>query len=217
MISKLKIAAAAPVAVVALGVFGVAPALAEWLINGTPLTGSAALSTQALVDADSTLLVPTLKLSIQCSGRSLDLLSPQISGDKWLAKGVTFLACIALEPQHCELIESNNTPISTEAILVLASLGRSRTVNVRVTPEKSRIGSINFSEENLCAFNSQEPITGEFVTNFPTGQLSLSAQALTGLGSTEGNNSLRIDGDPAFIDGGWDLLTLASGSKWSFD
>ena len=60
-------------------------------------------------------------------------------------------------------------------------------------------------------------MTGSVVVNAPTGQLSLLKQVLTGLGSTEGNNSLRVDGDAAFLDGGSALLTLANDANWSFD
>jgi hypothetical protein len=74
-----------------------------------------------------------------------------------------------------------------------------------------------FSETNTCAFNGEEPVTGSLVAGAPTGQLSLLAQALTGLGSTEGNNSLQIASQKAYLDGGKALLTLASDSKWSFD
>jgi hypothetical protein len=219
MLSKVKMVMVVSVVVVVLGVFGAVPALAGWLINGTTLTGSAAVSTQALTDAPATFLVPALGLAIQCTGHFLDGLRPQIfGGDKGYAEQLRFLGCGTVTPAKCELIEKNDTSISTTAVLVLASLGKGESVNVVFTPEtKATFGNIEFSEANTCAFNGDEPVNGAAVAGLPTGQLSLLAQQITGLGSTEGNNSLLVDGDKAFIEGGSYLLTLASDSKWSFD
>jgi hypothetical protein len=205
----------------AFSALSVSSASAGWLINGTSLgDGSAALSTQALVDAESTLLVPAIKLAIKCNGHFLDGLKPQIFGlDKGFAEALRFLGCKTIEPATgCELIHENNTTIETTAILALASLGKGEAVNIAFTPEtKTTFGNIEFSETNTCAFNAKEPVTGSLVAGSPDGQLSLLAHILTGLGSTEGNNSLRIDGDSAYLEGGAALLTLASDSKWSFD
>jgi hypothetical protein len=206
--------------VVALSALGASSASAGWLINGTPLgDGSAALSTQALVDANTTLLVPAIGLAIQCTSHFLDGLKPQIFGlDRGFAEQLRFLGCGTLTPAKCELIEKNSAPIATTAILALASLGTGESVNLAFTPEtKGTFGNIEFNEANTCAFAGEEPITGSVIASSPDGQLSLLAHVLTGLGSTLGNNSLLIDGDRAFLDGGSALLTLASDSKWAFD
>jgi hypothetical protein len=204
-------------AVVALSALGAASASATWFVNGTTLTGSAALSSAAAVDAESTLLVPALNLAIKCNGKFLDGLQPQIFGsDRGYAAALTFLGCNTVTPAKCALAKENQ-PIATTAILALAAKGTGEAVKVTFKPEtKTTFTNISFSEENTCAFNGLEPVTGELVAGAPTGQLSLSAQPLTGLGSTEGNNSLLIDGDRSFLDGGSALLTLASGSKWNF-
>jgi hypothetical protein len=219
MLSKIKMVTVASAAVVALSAFGAVPALAGWLINGTTLTGSAALSTQALGDGNPTLLVPSLKLAIQCTGHFFDGLKPQLLGsDKAFAEQFSFLGCKTIEPTKCELINENNTSISTTAVLVLVAKGKGEAVNAAFTPEKgTTFGSISFSEQDTCAFAGEEPVMGAAVAGLPTGQLSLLAQQITGLGSTEGNNSLRVDGESVFIEGGRYLLTLASDSKWSFD
>jgi hypothetical protein len=220
VMSRIKVVMMVFGVVVALSALGASSASAGWLINGTSLgDGSAALSTQALVDANTTLLVPAVGLAIQCTGHFLDGLKPQIFGlDRGYAEQLKFLGCETLTPAKCELENKNNEPIETTAILALASLGKGESVNVAFTPEtKTTFGNINFSEANTCAFAGEEPVIGSVVAGAPTGQLSLLAQALTGLGSTEGNNSLFIDGDRAFLDGGAALLTLASDSKWAFD
>ena len=219
MMSRIRVVMMVLGAVVALSALSVSSASAGWLINGTTLgDGSAALSTQALVDAETTLLVPAIKLAIKCNGHFLDGLKPQIFGlDRGFAEALTFLGCKTIEPEHCELIEENNTSIATTGILALAVKGKGEGVKVIFTPHKTPFANIEFSEYNPCAFNATEPVTGSVVASAPDGQLSLLAHVLSGFGSTEGNNSLKVDGQPAFLDGGAALLTLASDSKWSFD
>jgi|ERR1700722_76970 len=196
---------------------GTASASANWFIGGTELVTSASLSTVAVVDEATTLLVPALSLSVVCGG-DIDELK------------------IVIEPPHLELIESrrfllcNTTKPATgcalaeknQSITFGASQGR---VFLAKTPEdrvllsadtKNTFTEINFSEANTCAFNGLEPVKGSVTLSLPTGQTEEVAQVMTGLGSVE-NNSLEIGtGNKAFIDGGRVLRTLASGSKWSF-
>jgi hypothetical protein len=219
VMSKIRVVMMVLGAVAALSALSASSASAGWLINGTSLgDGSAALSTQALVDQESTLLVPTLNLAIKCNGHFLDELKPQIFGlDRGFAAALTFLGCNTVTPAGCEL-EEKNQPIETTAILTLAVKGTKESVNITFKPEiGTTFTNIKFSEANECAFNGVEPVTGSFVDGVPTGQLSLLAQPLVGLGSTEGNNSLLVAGHSVLLDGGSALLTLASDSKWSFD
>jgi hypothetical protein len=217
MSSKARVVTAVLVAVGALSALGTSSASATWLVNGTPLTGSAALSTQALVDEESTLLVPSLGLAIKCNGHFFDNTDLRIFGsDKVFASALRFLGCSVVTPTGCELA-LQPTEISTTAILALASKGKGEAAKLTFTPEtKTTFTNIEFRSTGECAIGGLDPIKGAFVEGAPTGQLSLLAQALTGLGSTEGNNSLQILGEKVFIDGGRYLLTLASDSKWSF-
>jgi hypothetical protein len=218
MSSKARVVTAVLLAVGALSTLGASSASATWLVNGTPLTGSAAVSTQALVDENSTFLVPGFSLVAVCNGHFFDALNPRIfSSDKAFASELTFLGCSVVQPTGCEL-EGQPAAIATTAILALAVKGLGEAAKITFTPEtKTTLANIEFKATNECAFRGLEPITGSFVEGLPTGQLSLLAQAITGLGSTEGNNSLQIAGQKAFIDGGRYLMTLASDSKWSFD
>jgi hypothetical protein len=219
VMSKFRVVLMVVGAVAAFSALSVSSASAGWLVNGTPLTSSAALNTQALVDSFTTLLVPALSLSIQCKGHFLDGVAPQIFGtDQGSASSLTFLECQTVTPTKCELVKGTGESVKTVPILALASKGKGESVNVAFKPEtKTTFANLEFAEGNTCAFTGLEPVTGSVVVGAPTGQLSLAAQALTGLGSTEGNNSLRVDGDASFLDGGSALLTLTSGSKWSFD
>jgi hypothetical protein len=208
-------------AVAAFSALSVASASAGWLVNGTPLAAGAkqALNTQALVDSFTTLLVPALVLSIQCKGHFLDGADPLLIGtNQGFASSLTFLECQTVTPAKCELERGEGESIKTVAVLALTSKGKDESVNLTFKPEtKTTFTNFSFSEKNTCAFSGIEPVTGSFVVGAPTGQLSLLKQSLTGLGSTEGNNSLLIDGSRALLDGGSALLTLANDANWSFD
>jgi hypothetical protein len=217
MTCKVNRIAATLFVVTALSALASASASAQWLVGGTTLVGSAALSPQDLVDESSTLLIPAIGLSIVCSGHFFDALKPQIRApDIAFAAALTFLGCNTTVPATgCALAEINQ-PIPTNAILGLAVLGPGESDRVVFAPAtKTIFTNIVFNEGNTCAINGVEPITGEVVAAAPIGQLELLAQSIVDLGSVE-NNSLQIAGDKAFIDGGRYLLTLASDSKWSF-
>lgn len=203
---------------VLMSALGAASASAGWLVNGTPLSGSAALSTQALVTVESTLLIPVLNFAARCSGHFIIITNPQIFGaNRGFASALTFLGCSTITPVACEL-EGQPASVATNPILAVATKGPGESVRATFTPETgTTFANIKFGKANECVFKGTEPVTGSFVAGAPTGQLSLSAQQFTDLGSTEGNNSLQIGGDKVFLAGGDELLTLASGSKWSFD
>jgi hypothetical protein len=219
MMSKVKISVTALVTVVALSMVGsVAASAASWKIEGAALTGSAALSTQALVHIESLFLIPLLGVALACRGHFLDALKPQIyASDKGYAEALTFLGCNTVKPEKgCALAEENQS-ISTTALLALVATGAGEADKATLTPEtKTTFASVAFNEADTCAFNGLEPVTGSLVVGLPTGQLELASQTVTDLGSAEGNNSLQIGGDKAFFEAGRVLIRLVSGSKWSF-
>jgi hypothetical protein len=60
-------------------------------------------------------------------------------------------------------------------------------------------------------------LEGRVKLKLPTGQTEELTQAIEGLGSSEGNNSLELEGSKAFLEGGKALLRLeAVLSKFSF-
>jgi hypothetical protein len=67
-----------------------------------------------------------------------------------------------------------------------------------------------------CSLAGEQGIDGRVNLKLGTGQTEEVSQALEGLGSSEGNLSLIIDKNNAYIEGGKTLLSLASGSKFSF-
>jgi hypothetical protein len=217
VLSKVKVMMLVVAAVAAFSALGAASASAEWLVGGTVLTGSAALTNQALVDATSTLLVPALGLSIVCGGHFLDGTDPLIiAPDKGFASALTFLGCNTTAPASGCALEEKEQPIATNPILARAFLGTGEEDRVLFSPEtKGIFANIKFSEKNTCAFNGIEPVKGSLIAGAPTGRLNLATQPLVGLGSVE-NHSLEIGTQPAFLDGGRALLALVSGSTWSF-
>jgi len=207
-------------AVLAFSAMAAGSASASWFVGGTELKTSAKLSTTAVVDEPTTLSVPALGLSVLCKGGVLDGVSPEIiAGETGKAASLKFLSCNTTVPATGCALEESNQAIPTLGINAKASLKSGSGVEDRVlfSPQtKGTFAEIKFSEANTCAFNSVEPVKGEVIVGAPTGQTESVGQAIVGLGSVE-NNSLEIGkGNKAFLNGGKALLTLASGSKWSF-
>jgi hypothetical protein len=213
---KFRLTAAVLFGALVLSAIGVSSALASWLIEGKELASTAALATTALVDENSTLLVPTLGLSVVCGGHTFDGLAPEITSENAIrAKALTFLGCNTTIPSSgCALKESNQA-IPTVAIKAAAleatTYPEDRLV---VTPQtKTTLANIEFNEANTCAFSGLEPVKGSVRLGAPTLQEEQVVQPIVGLGSTE-NNSLEIAGDKAFLDGGRVLVKLATGEKF---
>jgi hypothetical protein len=217
MMRKVKVATIALSAVFAFSALGAATASAEWLVGGTVLTGSAAISTHILVHITSTFLVPALGVSLVCGGNTLDAVDPLIiAPDRGFASSLSFLGCnVTVPATGCALAEKNQK-ISTTAILGRAFLGPGEEDRILFSAEtKGTLANITFSETNTCAFNGIEPVKGSFISGLPTGRLDLATQSLVDLGSVE-NNSLEVGGQKAFMHGGKFLALLVSGATWSF-
>jgi hypothetical protein len=222
--SRMKVIA---VAMVVVGAFSSVMAVSAsarmgWFVNGTKLAigAKAALKTKAVVDEEVTFNAPALTLKIKCKG--LTAAGAAIREETLEAMGEasehTFEGCTELSPANCELVE---TSIATEAILILPILVLSIPSHIRhlgliLHPKTgARFATIGL-EGSKCGLAGEKPITGHILANAPHGLSEEKAQLIEGLGSTEGNNSLEVAGNKAFIEGGKALLELESGSKWSF-
>jgi hypothetical protein len=216
--SRVKVTAMALFAVIAMSAVAVSSASAEWLVSGKALSGTAPLTTAAVVDAKTKLLVPSVEdLTIECAGSTLDGVEPRIEGtDRGFASSLTFLACSTINPATNCKIESQPVGISTNPILALAALKAGEEDKVTFTPETGKVfASIAFSTTNTCAFNGVEGVKGSVTVGAPGGTLESETHSIVGLGSVE-NNSLEVANSKAYLIGGNALLKLASGSKWSF-
>jgi hypothetical protein len=219
---KLKIikVAITLIALVALCSIDAASASASWFVGGTELKTSAAIATTAVVDEHTILLVPAVEdLSIECSGGTWHLDAGVIgSFTRFFIKvfHIDFLACNTIKPTTgCGLVLPNQT-IDTLPIAGSLSLKGVTQDSVTLSPLTGKIlAELEFKETNTCAFNGLEGVKGSVTVNAPTGQAEEVAQAIVGIGSVE-NNSLEVASSKAYLIGGKTLLTLASGSHWSF-
>lgn len=214
--AKIAMGAAAA-AMLILSTLGAASASAGWFISGTELKTSAALSTAEVVDEIPIILVPAIKIAMVCSGGTLIDTNAEIIASSTLeAKGFALLGCNITEPENGCSLQERNATITTVPMMAKLSLGPGESDKIVYSAQtKNTITNVNMSEVNECAFTGSQPIDGSFVENVPKGQLEGIAETIVGLGTVE-NNSLRVDGDNIYIDGGKALIKLASGSKWSF-
>jgi hypothetical protein len=222
--SKIKVIAAAIIVVGAFSSIMAASASARmgWFVNGTKLAVGAkiALKSKAVVDEEATLNAPALTLKVKCkaltgAGAAIQEETSEAMGE---AASLTFEGCTETAPANCELEETN---VPTEAILALPVLilllrdGRRHPGVIFHPKTGSRFATITLKGAK-CGISGAKPINGRVLIAAPQGESEEKAQLIEGLGSTEGNNSLEVAGNKAFLEGGKALLELESGSKWSF-
>jgi hypothetical protein len=218
--SKVKATLSVCVVVASFSAVASGPAFANWFVNGAELKSSAGVSTTAKVDEFVRFLVPALSdLTVECSGATFDATSPEIVGPgaSGKAASVRFLSCNTTKPATgCALQEANQT-ISTLGVNVREFLTSGTTDGILFSPQtKKTFAEVAFNESNTCALAGLQPVKGAVTGTVPTGQTEEVAQSLMCLGSVE-NNSLEIgSGNKTYVTGGAALITLASGSKWSF-
>lgn len=219
--SRVRVTMLMLFAVFAVSATAAATASANWFVNGTELTTTAALSTTAKVDESTKLLVPNLEdLTIECTSSILSGEAPLINGANGTgaAKSLKFETCNTTKPATGCALATKNETIKTSAVSARAFLATTAPADrVLFSPQAGKIFTeVAFNEGNTCALAGLQPVKGAVTIGAPTGQTEELAQAITGLGSVE-NNSLEIGtGNKAYLVGGSALLTLASGSKWSF-
>src|ERR1700723_318791 len=111
--SKVKVTMMALFAVFAFSAVAVGSASAAWFVGGTELKTSATLTTAAVVDETTKLLVPSVQdLTVECTGSTLDGVSPRIEpSDKGFAASLTFLACKTTKPASGCAIQGEPTSI----------------------------------------------------------------------------------------------------------
>src|ERR1700691_3484117 len=217
--SQVKVAAIAAVVALVLSMVGAASASAgpmNWFVNGTELkSGEAAgIAEPQAVDVPAVLNVPNLSLKVTCSGfsGSKGELQGANAGESGMeqAEAVVLEECSEISPAVCKLTSST---LVTEPLLASVSLAASRPLpSVRVllrAKGRNELMTIDFegSGGKECALAGELGVAGEFLAVAPTGASEETLQAIEGLGTTE-NNSLQIDGDKAYIEGGRALVKL---------
>ncbi len=189
-----------------------APA-AKIFINSKALASgeTATLNSKAVVDSRWILHWTGVGMKMSCaplSGGSLKL----VGLDKIDAFALAFEGCSEIEPSTCRVEPAN---IVTEPLTALLATGTGTADFAAFKPETGNL-FVTIRFVGSCSFAGEEPFTGAVKLKMGTGQTEEVAQAIEGLGSSEGNNSLELDKNKAYLEGGKALLSLVSGSKFSF-
>jgi hypothetical protein len=204
---KIKITTAAVLAVLALSAVAVSTASAGWFIGGEelPAGSKAALSTKTTVTEPFVLNSPKLSLKISCPG--LSGVKPEIIGTtKAQAEELKIEGCSEVEPKTCKV---ETATISTEPIIATPLESEFPADKVLLAPKTgTNIAGIDFV--GSCSLAGEKPLNGKINLNAPTLQEEATGQPIEALGSTEGNNSLEIGGNKAYLEKGKTPIKLAS-------
>jgi hypothetical protein len=214
-VSKAKMIIVALIVSFALGAVAVSTASAadEWFVSGTRLVGSAAVAEEAKLDGLGLLLMPAVPFTLACEGPLLAKGTYIFNPAKILASQLSFKNCFVQTPAACTLVGTTITTLGNDlqGTVTLAANGSGARIAVK-TPGRV------FTEIELtgteCSLAGLTPIPGEFTLGSAGSATESATHALEGLGSVE-NNSSQIDKDKIYLDGKA-LVSLASGSKWSF-
>jgi hypothetical protein len=180
-------------------------ATAGWMVNGTLLAGSRALSTTAAVEEEWQ--VQAAGVSIKCSGSIVNAMSPEIvAPNRGAAKSVTFNGCSA--NANCKV----PTSISTLPILTEATLDGTLAVKEVIKPETKTPFATLLLEGELCALDGVQPVTGK-ASVLASGHEERTLQQFHA--TTEVAGELKIGSSSASLTGS-SLVRLASGEPWSF-
>jgi hypothetical protein len=212
--SRCRVVAVALFASLAFGAVAASSASAgEWWVNGTKLASSAALSEGVTLGTLWRILAPAVPFIVECEGPLLVLRAYLSPPNVILARNIHFNNCLVLQPPNCILVLPR-----------FLTLGSHITADVVPGLSGLPVAELKTSEPDLfelefegadCSIAGVNPIKGEFTSSLPGIQTESQTHVLEGLDSVE-NNSLSFVKDKAYVLGGAELLTLASGSKWSF-
>jgi hypothetical protein len=180
---------------------------AGWMVNGTLLSGSAALATTA--KTHEPWLLGSGSLNIQCSG-NVNAVKPEIkSAKKGAASSYIFTACSTTNG-GCSV----PTSMSTGPVLAEATLNGALGITLVARPETGTLfTTVPFTGE-MCAIAGNKPITGKG-TSIGLGGQDERVFALISLNIPESAGELFMAGSAASVKGS-SLVALQSGQTWSF-
>jgi hypothetical protein len=212
--SRVKVVFAGFIAVLAVSAMASSSAMAAgegWLINGTLLSGSAALATSAFVDETGVLTFGST--TIKCTAGTLNGTSPQIeSPNKGSATSLIFKECSVTSGGECKLTSGTTIgtlPITTEVTLD-GSLGARGVFKPKTV---TTFATIKLEGAN-CAETGKVPVKGAAAWLAPTGQMEQALQLLS-VNVTAASKELEVGNTAASLKGSI-LIQLASGLPWSF-
>jgi hypothetical protein len=221
------LAAALLVALTTSAIAAGAASADEWFVVGTKLAAgkSAAFATASSVNAFSILrwTAGSEELAIECGGVNLVGGEAYISGGAGgMAKSLTFEKCKIIVPKiGCELAEQpanlNTPPLGLTTSLLAGSSGPTK-IGINLHPlTKKTFLAFQISESSTCFGHGGGTITitGSVLFLSSDGATESVTHQIVAQGSSE-SNGLEFAGVKVILEGGSELLKLASGSKWSF-
>jgi hypothetical protein len=207
---KVKVVVATLIATCALGavVSGSASA-SEWFVNGTKLTGSAALGTKAAVATAVVLSIPGAGTEVSCTGlegKKLEIIAARTGK----ASSLIFSGCSVPKPTTCKLATAS---IATEPLSAEVTMNAEAEDRLTVSPQTAKLLATMSFTGSSCALAGEQAVKGKVTTGMPTGLEEQTEQSAEGLGTLE-NNSLEAAGDKAYITTGNAGLKLASSASF---
>jgi len=203
------------IAVLAVSAVASASALAAtpgWMVAGTNITAATPLATTAKTDENAVL--KSAAGTIECSGETLNGVSPQIEpGTTGMgsATKLEFTGCVLLNGGACSI----KSTIPTTPILVEATLEGALAVVATFKPKTgTQFASVTFEGVECAESGDVDPINGQAKILAPTGQDERTLQLIKAI-TTEASKELIFGSAAASLTGSA-LLKLASGKPWSY-
>ncbi len=206
--SKVRILVLASFAAFALSAIAAGSAQAGWLVLGSLLVGSTAVSPSTITDKEGVLSWSTL--TIKCPKLEVDggVISEP---DKFLATSLLFLECRAT-PAECELTKPEVHTLPIEGLVTLEG-ALAAVATVKPDTSGKIFATFEFKPEKKCAAEGKQAVTGTATILAPTGQDERLWQLISALITTPGE--LKVGEAEAKIEGSA-LFHLTSDMPWSF-
>jgi hypothetical protein len=211
MRSKFRSIAVALVAVCALGAVASASAsAAEWFVGGSPLTGSAPLSSTTVPTERIELYTTEAAPIVVCEGLELETASitAKVGGQ---IGHLLFTECEARHSSTCTLV---GTTVESKPLTIEAVLGGTSPEDKLVLKPVTKLAFLEYKfKGSSCPYTSEIAVTGKVKMPLPKGRDELAEQEL--VLAQSGSSELNWEA-AEFHFGGKVKLKLSSGKAWSF-
>jgi hypothetical protein len=179
----------------------------RWEVNGTLLTGTAALLNSATVLAHGELVAAGVKVT--CTGTTVGITSGElVAPNEVRAKDLTFSNCAATAP--CSLASET---ILTLAIHGFAHLDGTLNTLILTLPLPSKTFAVIKFEGEVCALLGAQPVTGTADVLIHGGADAAVSHLILAFSLT---GSLKLGSSAATLSGFDGDLRLASGQTWNY-
>lgn len=181
----------------------------SWMVGGTTLSGSAALSTSAHVDEGLRVEVPAASITVECADTSVTATSPEI-----IAPNMG--AAQSVELSECKTVASkcvlSSPKVKFLPVTAEATLDGTLAIKEIIKPKTKTTFTTVKLEGETCGFAGTQAVTGQSTFLAPTGQDERTLQLFS---SKPTKGELKAGGDEAILKVA-SLVGLVSGSSWSF-